>query len=295
MHAKLRIVLSAVALSTAAFGIACDSNGDSPPAVPPTEVVVIPTSTPVAEPTVAVPPTETPEVEPPAATPVAIELPTVLWMSSSHAGPGVVTIRFETNVPTKATVMAMTNQVGPASFYSEDLDQFETAHFTSVPASAFGRYKARVEDNLGNIAWAELRYKSDPAGIDWATGGAAPMLVAPNAKELDVTYAFPAGHPTKLGLEGSVHVFTTDPSCTTAMACVGEPVGPVLDSPAAGNAELETHKVIASIPGSGFDYQVIAGQPLNEAASTMVFIQLEIRGSELPKTKVSGPGTIKAN
>ncbi|MGO8271864.1 hypothetical protein ACC862_37925, partial [Rhizobium ruizarguesonis] len=80
----------------------------------------------------------------------------------------------------------------------------------------------------GDVARAELRYKSDPFGLDWATGAAAPMLKAPNSKQLDVTYAFPSGHTSKLGLDGTVHVFITDETCTTADSCVGDLVGSAL-------------------------------------------------------------------
>ncbi len=297
----LRPVFAGALLSIAVAAAGCGAKAAAPE-------TVTPTATPEwnvqkeLDPTV-VPPQTTPEVAPPtpadepgpADDPVPAESPRVLWLRSSHAGPGVVTIRFESNVPVTAKVMAMTNQVGPAAFYTEELDAPATAHTTSVPASAFGRYKVRVEDEQGNVAWAELRYKSDPQGVDWGTGAAAPTLKAPTAKQLDVTYAFPAGSATKLGFDGTVHVFMTDAACTTADACAGDLVGSPLEAPATGNAQLEQHKAIASIPGSAFDYQVVVGQPLLEDGSTMVFMQLEIWGDQLPKVNFQGPGTIKTN
>ena len=288
-----------------AFGVgmavvACDAAAANvtPPAAtatPERNVQKEPEFTPTAAPTEA-PPAEKPApADEPASDPAPTEAPRVLWMRSSHAGPGVVTIRLETNVPTTVTIKSMTNQVGEASFFSEDLTELATEHVTSVPAGAPGRYKARIEDEQGDVAWAELRYKTDPQGIDWATGGAAPKLVAPNSKQLDITYAFPAGHPTKLSFAGEVYVFFTDGDCTTADACPGELVGSMVEAPATGNAQLESHKAIASIPGAAFDYQVVVGQPLFENSSTMVFIQLEIRGDQLPKPKLQGPGEIKSN
>lgn len=298
MNKTIRFALSALALAAALSAIACGADAASPqdPTAVPTEEwniqkEYIPTAT--AQP--ATPSIEVPPTPAPTNTPAPQESPRVLWMRSSHAGPGVVTIRFETNVPTTAKVMAMTNQVGPAAFFTEDLNALATVHTTSVPASAFGRYKARIEDDQGNVAWAEMRYKTDPQGLDWGTGAAAPTLKAPTAKQLDVTYAFPAGHPTKLGFDGSIYVFMTDAGCTTADASVGDLVGSALNAPATGNAQLEHHKVIASIPGAAFDYQVIVGQPLFEDGATMVFIQLEIRGNQLPKVTLQGPGEINSN
>lgn len=212
----------------------------------------------------------------------------------SHAGPGVVTIRFETNVPTTAEVRVMTNQAGPAFFFSEALANATTLHTTSIPANAFGRYTVRVEDAHGNVAWATLRYKSDAQGVDWATGNFAPSLSPLSAKKLAVEWAFPLGHPGKLGFEGSVRVFSTDATCTTADACVGDLVGEPIATAPEGDAQLESHEAQVAIPGSKYDYQVIIGQPLNVASSTMIFLQLDIRGDQLPKTNVPlGPGVIK--
>lgn len=218
--------------------------------------------------------------------------PKVLWFRSSHAGPGVVTLRFETDTPTTATVRVMTNQVGPAAFYTEDLDDLATNHTVSVPANAFGRYQVRVENQHGIAGWGELRYLKDAAGVDWATGANAPTLKAQSAKKLEVSYAFPAGHSSKLGFDGVVRVFSTAASCTTADSCPGDPVGLPVASDAAGNGQLETHTVGLAVPGSAFNYQVIVGQPLNENSTTMIFMQLEVRGDQLPKTNFEGPGSI---
>jgi hypothetical protein len=296
-----RPVFAGALMSLALVGAACGASAAAPQDEPaPTAIPehnIQEEHQPTATPTLVVnhvPPVETPvPADEPAEDVAPIEAPRVLWMRTSHAGPGVVTVRFETSVPTTAKVMAMTNQVGPASFFSEDLNELATVHTTSVPASAFGRYQVRVENENGDVARAEMRYKSDPMGLDWGTGAAAPMLKAPNSKQLDVTYAFPANHTSKLGFDGTVHVFMTDADCTTADACEGELVGSPLEAPATGNAQLESHEAIAAIPGSAFDYQVIVGQPLNEDSSMMVFLQLEIRGDELPKVKFDGPKVIK--
>jgi hypothetical protein len=248
------------------------------PLAPQTVVSTIDPATPAAEPT---------------QTPAPLESPRVLWLRTSHAGPGVVTLRFETNVATAATVKVMTNQVGPAAFYTEELEDLVTSHVTSVPANAFGRYQVRVQDSLGNVAWAELRYLKDTQGIDWATGANAPVLKALSAKKLQVDYAFPAGHPTKLGFDGAIRVFSSAATCTTADSCPGDPVGDPVAADAAGDAQLESHAATLDIPGSAFNYQVIIGQPLNANSSTMVFMQLEIRGDQLPKVNFQGPGNIK--
>jgi len=296
-HRPLRIPAILALASLSLIAAACGAPAVGPAGTPPTSTPqwnVMEEFEPTQTPPAAKPPVEpsgTPAPDQPAVSPA--ESSRVLWMRTSHAGPGVVTLRFETNVPTTATVMAMTHQVGPAHFFSEQLDIPGTHHATSLPASPFGRYQVRVEDEAGNVARAELRFKSDPQGIDWATGGAAPALKAPSAKQLDVTYAFPAGHPSKLGLDGNVYVFMTDESCTTADACEGELVGAALDAPAAGDAQLETHKAIAVIPGGAFDYQVVVGQPLNTAASMMIFLELEIRGDDLPAVNFGGPAVIK--
>lgn len=232
--------------------------------------------------------------QPEPTTPPGITLPAphVLWLRSSHAGPGVVTLRFETDTPTTATVRVMTNQVGPDAFYTEDLDELSTQHTVSVPANAFGRYQVRVENAQGVAGWGELRYLKDAQGVDWATGANAPTLKALTAKKLEVTYGFPAGHSSKLGFDGTVRVFSTAASCTTADSCPGDLVGAPADADATGNAQLETHDTTVTIPGSGFNYQVIVGQPLNGTGSTMIFMQLEIRGDQLPKTNLQGPGSL---
>jgi hypothetical protein len=295
----LRRTFAGALLSFALAGAACGASAAAPGPVddPTPEWSVQKEYEPTAAPTVTqVAPPETPVVQPEfTATPSAVAAPAVLWMRTSHAGPGAVTIRFATSVPTTATVSVLTNQVGPTAFFTEDLTELATEHETSVPAGAPGRYQVRVVNAEGEIARAELRYKSDPQGLDWATGGAAPKVIAVSAKQLDVSYGFPANHPSKLGFPGTVHIFMTDGDCTTADACMGELVGSELDTPAGGNGQLETHKAIASIPGAAFDYQVILGQPLNIESSMKIFLQLEIRGDELPKTKMLGPGEIKAN
>ena len=293
---NLRPVFAGALLAIAIASLGCGARAAEPeqaaPTAPPAWNVQkdLDPSPPAPQPTPEVVPSVTPA---PADDPVPAASPRVLWLRSSHAGPGAVTIRFASNVPVTAKVMAMTNQVGPAALYTEELNGLATSHTTSVPASAFGRYKFRIEDAQGNGAWAELRYKSDPQGVDWGTGAAAPTLKAPTAKQLDVTYAFPAGSATKLGLDGTVHVFMTDAGCTTADACVGDQVGLPLSAPAAGNVLLEQHAATAGIPGSAFDYQVVIGQPLLENGATMVFIQLDIRGDQLPKVNFQTPGVIK--
>lgn len=278
------ILLAACGSAGASQADVTGDPGSTPPSQPSATQVV---QTPVA----TIEPTAT--AAQPTQPPAALEPPQVLWLRSSHAGPGVVTLRFETNVPATATVKVMTNQVGPAAFYSEDLQELATSHVTSVPANAFGRYQVRVQDAFGNVAWAEMRYLKDAQGVDWATGANAPVLKALSAKKLEVDYAFPAGHPTKLGFDGTVHVFSTAATCTTADSCPGEPVGDPIEADATGNAQLESHAATLAIPGSAFDYQVILGQPLNEGSSTMVFMQLEIRGDQLPKVNFQGPGSIK--
>lgn len=248
-----------------------------------TPIVPHPTATTVAGPTTA-----------PVDDPVVVAAPRVLWVRSSHAGPGAVTIRFETNVPTTAEVWVMTNQVGPAHFFEEVLAAQATHHATSVPANAFGRYVVRVEDRQGNVAWATLRYQKDTEGIDWATGNLAPSLSPLSASKLAVEWSFPQGHPSKMGFDGSVRVFSTAATCTTADSCIGDPVGQPLEAAATPEGELESHAAQMAIPGSKFNYQMIIGQPLNVASSTMIFLQLDIRGDQLPKTNVpAGPGTIK--
>lgn len=236
-------------------------------------------------------PAEPAQPEPATPPAVTIPAPRVLWLRSSHAGPGVVTLRFETDTPTTATVRVMTNQVGREAFHTEDLDDLATAHTVSVPANAFGRYQVRVENQQGVAGWAELHYLKDTAGVDWATGANAPTLKALTAKKLEISYAFPAGHSSKLGFDGIVRTFSTPATCTTADSCVGDPVGSPVQAAATGNAQLETHDATLAIPGSAFNYQVIIGQPLNATASTMIFMQLEIRGNELPKTNFQGPGS----
>jgi hypothetical protein len=89
-------------------------------------------------------------------------------------------------------------------------------------------------------------------------------------------------------------VFSTDADCTTADACVGDLVGAALEAPVAGAAELEVHAADVVVPGAAFDYQVVVGQPLSVNSSTMIFLQLDIRGDQLPKTKLPlGPTDIK--
>jgi hypothetical protein len=296
MNRRSSLALSALVVSTVIL-TACGSNGDSkqdPSTATPIPNVQIPYE-PTATPTVGPEPTLVPGKQ--TVAPVPAESPRVVWARSSHAGPGAVTIRFESNVPVVGEVRVMTNQVGPEFFFSAFSTPFDTPateHTVSVPANAFGRYTIRLQDAHSNIAWATLRYKSDANGIDWATGENAPELTAVTSKKLVIDWAFPQGHPSKLGFEGSVHIFSIAATCTTADSCIGDPVGQPIEAAAGGNANLETHAVESDIPGAAFDYQVVIGQPLNANSSTMIFLQLDIRGDQLPKTQLpAGPGDIK--
>ncbi|MEO8539108.1 MAG: hypothetical protein ABI577_05150 [bacterium] len=252
-----------------------------------------PTATEAAQTVVADLPTVTPVAEPSKVAEKPAEAPRLLWIRTSHAGPGVVTIRFATNVPTTAEVRVSQGEVGPASIYSESLDDLATVHETSVPANAMGRYVVHAKDNAGHDAWGTLRL-TDQFGLDWGLESGAPTLKAPDAKHLVVTWGFASNHPSHMGLDGEVLVFATSAKCTTADSCVGDLVAEA-PGPADDGVKFESHKSTAVITGSANDYQVIVAQPLNGDSSSMIFREMTIRGDQLPKNQVSGPGTIKAN
>jgi len=282
----------------ALISVGCGDSSEPTPAPEPTSTPVLAIQeipAPIRTVEVPPPPAKLPETPAPAIDDIAVaevESPRVLWMRSEHAGPGVVVIRFATNVETTAEVRVNTEQAGPEHFFSEALETAATEHSVSVPAN-FGRYTVRVENADGEVAWGELRYKKDPEGVDWATGLYAPDLVALTSKQLRVTWSFISNHPSHNGLVDSVYVFATDAECTTADACVGEAVGAPIEPLVKDSPKVDSMTAEASIMGADFDYKVIVAHPLNDEMSTMIFMQLEIRGDQLPKTKFTGPGDIK--
>ncbi len=308
MLSTFKLLVGTFALPAIVLGAACGMRGDSPgtpaPAATATaspasavnlQVIELATQ-PATQVTVVNPApataTAAPAEPPPAVQePLAVELPQVLSMRSDHAGPGLIILRFSTNVPVTADVQVMSNQSGPAFSWSETLDSAATEHEISIPAN-FGRYVVRIEDEFGNEAWGSLRYAADPQGIDFDNAPYAPALKAQTAKKLLVTWGFADGHPSSTGDPGRVVVFTKDAGCTTIDACVGEPTGPAVEGLVEHNPEADYHTVLATIPGSAFDYQVVIAQPLTDDASHVAFMQLEIRGDQLPKTNFAGPKTI---
>ena len=268
------------------------------PVVPGTEkpVTADPTATHEAPVLAANPPVATATPEPVEPTPQAeeppnVEMPRVLSMRSDHAGPGAVIVRFSTNVPVSAEIRVMSNQSGDEFSYSETLVGAGTEHVISVPAN-FGRYVVRVEDEYGNESWGTLRYGADPQGIDFDNAPYAPVLKAQTAKKLLVSWGFASDHPMLPVEPGTVFVYSRDASCTTADACVGEIIGPAFASAVETKPEADYHSVLVSIPGSAFDYQVVIAHSTPGDEHRTAFMQLEIRGDQLPKTNFSGPGSI---
>ncbi|MCC7364000.1 MAG: hypothetical protein IT303_06480 [Dehalococcoidia bacterium] len=277
-----------VATSTATTATTTVTATSSPIATPePNVATVVPVATATSTPpaTVTVAPTE-----PPTATPEApAELPQVLWVLSDHAGPGVVTVRWATSVPTTGEVRVMSNHQGDAYSFSDVSDVAATEHAVSVPAN-FGRYVVVVEDAHGQQATATLRYEKDPQGVQWGTGGLAPLVKADGSKHLLVEWGFVNGHQGN-GFAASALVFTKDADCTTADACQGELLA-ALAAQKEHTPNADYYRAYTAIPGAAFDYQVLVVQPLTADETGIAFLQLEIGGHELPKTKLTGPGTI---
>lgn len=261
-----------------------------------TSVPGVPTDEPATQVTIANPPpaTATPVTESPTVVPGApepVELPRVLSMRSDHAGPGAVIVRFSANVPVTAEIRVMSEQDGEEFFFSDTLGTLATEHEVSVPAN-FGRYVVIIEDESGNQARGTLRYGADPEGIDFDNGEFAPALDPQTAKKLLVSWGFADDHPGYNDEPGRVLIYTTDASCTTADSCVGQLIGPAIHSGIESNPEADYHTVLATIPGSAFDYQVVIANSLSDDETHAAFLQLEIRGDQLPKTNFAGPSSL---
>lgn len=240
------------------------------------------------------PATATPVPEAPTPAPenaVPSEMPRVLSMRSDHAGPGAVIVRFSTNVPATGEIRVMTEQDGEDFFFSVALDNLATEHEISVPAN-FGRYVVLVEDEFGNEARGTLRYAIDPDGIDFDNGEFAPTLEALTAKKLFVRWGFASDHPNFDDHPGRVLVYATDAGCITIDGCSGELTGPAIEPGTESTGSGANSTVLAAIPGSAFDYQVVIARSAGENESESAFIQLEIDGHELPKTNFSGPSSL---
>jgi hypothetical protein len=286
MNSKIRRALTALALTAALSALACGSSAGSKTSDPAPEPTAHATPNDFPPPTTVInDPASTPTVAPTKAPDKPIDNPTTLprleWIRTSHAGPGVVTIRFLTNVPTTADVRVSQGEVGPASIYEEHLGDLAKEHETSVPANAMGRYVVHVKDKAGRDAWGTLRL-TDQYGLDWANQLGTPTLTVPDSKHLILNWGFPSNHPSHMGLDGELFVFATSAKCTTADSCAGSQVADI-DAPSDDGVKFESHTATATIAGTANDYQMIIAQPLNADGSSMIFREIEVRGSQLPK------------
>ncbi|MFN0146290.1 MAG: hypothetical protein ACKVT1_07255 [Dehalococcoidia bacterium] len=275
MH-SLRWLLIASILALPLLG-ACDDGTETAPVAAPPSAAGTPPATATTSQPAATPPA-------PAGTPTAVkpanEGPRVLWMVRDRAGPGVIVVRFATDVETTA-VLSMAVKAGdtPAVEPQEDRT-FAKSHTISIPLGEKPAFASvEVTDRQGRTGTGALEHGALVANDYWSGGSSAPNLKINQGTVLAIW----TNRRGELAGKGTVQLFAKKPGCTTAEVCLGEPAGVFAADAPQGGASFETHTIPFRLD-SGSDWQVILTAPVFVGAGgkpAARFYQVDVRASEL--------------
>lgn len=278
MHRTFALVLC---LAVAPLFVACgDDNSKTPTAVAsassaaslaPTEVK--PTATPALIPNTISP------------TAVANELPRLLWILRDHAGTGIDTVRFETNVETTAVVSIFGRIGDPAPLPSPTADStFSKAHAVGQPLGTTpGLIHVEVTDRQGKKGSGDLEMGA-VLGRQFfgAAPDVAPKLTFGGNRTATVTWVNLKGG----NFQQSVQAFAKKGGCSTAQACQATFEKNFTQDTTGGDATIESHKVAIQFgPDKTQDYQVLITASLaptgGATQSAALFYQFNVLASDI--------------
>ena len=244
--------------------------GDSAPASSPTTAQ----KNAVASPTATGPAAVTTAVK------AANEGPRVLWMLREHAGPGLITVRFVTDVETTA-VLSMAPRAGDFSTVEPQEDRaFATVHTISIPLGERPAFASvEVTDRKGRKGTGALEYRTVVSEQYWSGGSTAPKVQINQGTVLAIW----TNRRGELSGKGTVQLFAKKPGCTTADACQAEPAGIFAADAPQGGATFETHTIPFKLD-SLRDWRVLITAPVivNTGGALIArFYQVDVAASEL--------------
>jgi hypothetical protein len=225
-----------------------------------------------AEPRPQTTPTETPSDDP-------LASPRVLWMTSTHAGAGALTIQIESDVPTTAQVSVSTGHAGDNTQLPAPESDTALATRHTISIGTYGQkvmVEAVVTDAQGHKAHGDLVFDQLPSQF-WGVGQFGPNLSMQGKLAGIATWTNVKGVPGPVR-DGAVILLSKRAGCTTADACMPQFVSSFDSDNAANSADgaSETHSIAFSRPDSTHDYVVLLeGQPAADGSYAQ-FYQFDV-------------------
>lgn len=279
----MRWAMTALALLAGAVTVAC-GGGEGTHTDPPTPRARATFATQIA--ITPVPPTATPSATPATdSTPTPVPpqpSPRVVWMTVDYAGPGVATLRVATDVPTTAKVRLY----GPGDTEIKTVQppppatDLNTRHtFSVVLPTVHTAYIVDVYDAAGLRAAAFLEEGAINGEEYFERGETAPKLTV--LGNLAGTVAWVAPRRGLVIAPGELVLLQKQANCTTAQACLSEPLTIFRGDETSEAQGKETHGVQLTFPDAAHDYQVVIVGKFPSNSPLRAFYQIDVKGSSL--------------
>lgn len=252
----------------------------SPGALSPTAAQASPTSgaatpnqaTPAAPPTrpnLAPTPTLTPVVRAGATPPAkpAGAGPLVLWMIAERGGTGAITVHFETDVETTATLTAVAAAGSPSNPADPPLTPVEIKEFRTrhTDALAIGQrtvlFIVDTVDREGRHGIGSLEVGPQViAGQFWGPPNAVAKVEHATGRKATVSWTNLRPTQGVTGF-GYVQLFSRPAGCSTAQACAPEAAGTFTDDTVGGDQAFENHAIALAFPAGNLDFRALITAP----------------------------------
>lgn len=213
------------------------------------------------------------------------EGPRVLWMLSDHGGAGALIFRFETDVPTTATLRAVGSVGGPPPLIEPQSDtKLTTVHTISAPAGSTPVYWAvDVVDAAGRTGTGLLERGEVIGNQYWGRKEHAPKVTMGGNRKATVTWTNLHGGGTPP--PGTVQLFAKRATCTTADACVPQHVQTFGGDIPGTDPVATNHRIAIAFPAdTTSNYQVLLTGgvvPVNNGTVLAHFYQVDLRNTDV--------------